>query len=245
MMCSSLRVAVLAGSLISIHTLAASGLAAPSVFFARDDDTMSMTSFPNSLAKFNQFTASLNSFGVDDIESHFGANPSLSFGPTGIQATTQGVFATSTPGFNLTIDAIALTESENAVGGPAANPVFAFNQNVTAFGMYVINGGDIQNNDPNSNSNPITFRLTDTVANTSVDVPIQVGPGWNFHNVFFLGVTDTTPFNEVTVIETNDAGDGILFDNVVAGQIPEPTSLVLAALGGAWILGASNLRRRR
>ena len=67
-------------------------------------------------------------------------------------------------------------------------------------------------------------------------MPVQVGPGWGFNNVFFLGVHDTVPFNEVEIIETGDVADGMLYDNIVAGFVPEPGSLVLMMLGGACAL---------
>ena len=98
MMCNSLRSAVVAIGLIAISVLSRPGLGAPTVFFNRDDPTTFMTSFPNSLAKFNQFTGSLTSFGVDNIDSAVGVNPPLTFGATGITATTQGVVAQSIPG---------------------------------------------------------------------------------------------------------------------------------------------------
>ena len=203
------------------------GLAVPSVYFGRDDST---ASFPNSQAKFNEFTNSLNLFGVDNVESHFGANPTLVFGATGIQATTQGVFATPTPGFPLTIDSTALAELEDVVAGPSMAPTFSFNRYITAFGIYVIQGGDMGNN------NPTTFRLRDSATNAFVDVPIQVGPGWTFDNIFFVGVSDTAPFNEVSIIESIDANDGMLYDNIVAGNVPEPGSLLLVMLGVACAL---------
>jgi hypothetical protein len=76
-------------------------------------------------------------------------------------------------------------------------------------------------------------------------VPVQVGPGWGFDNVFFFGITDTNPFNQVTIIENNSAGgdifDGMLYDNIVIRAIPEPSSLAMMTLGACLI---GRLRRR-
>jgi hypothetical protein len=239
MRCNVLRLALLAVGLISIIASARPVLAAPTVFFDRDDATAGMTSFPNSQAKFNEFTSTLFSFGMDNIESHFGPNPTLTFGATGIQAATQGVFATTAPGFGITINDVALAEIENIIAGPPLTPTFTFNQYITAFGVFVIQGGDAGNN------NPTTFRLRDTATAAFVDVPVQVGPGWAFSNVFFLGVSDTVPFNEVTILETTDAEDGMLYDNIVAGNIPEPGSLVLVMIGATCFLGRTIRFRRR
>src|SRR4051794_22548446 len=168
MMCNSMRLTVLVIGLISLSVWSRPGLGAPTVFFNRDDPTTFMTSFPNSLAKFNQFTGSLTSFGVDNIDSAVGVNPSLTFGATGITATTQGVVAQSAPGFM--IGTQALLELD-AAGAPQVDTVFTFNQYITAFGLYVIQGGD------GTNNNPTTFRLRNTATNAFTDVPVQVGPG--------------------------------------------------------------------
>ena len=225
---SSLRFTALAVGLLSIVASAQQALAVPTVFFDRDDNTGFMTSFPNSQAKYNQFAATLNSFGVDDIDTDAGFDPSLTFGATGITATTQGVLAQAAPTY--VIGTQALLEVD-AIGFPQVNTKFTFNQPITAFGAFVTQGGDTA-----SNNNPTTFRLRNTVANTFVDVPVQVGPGWLDNNAFFFGVTDTSPFNEVELLETGDAVDGMLYDNVVAGQIPEPGSVLLMLLGGAFAL---------
>jgi hypothetical protein len=238
MKCNKLRLALTAAGLVLMNLGARPTLAAPTVFFDRDDSTALMTSFPNSQAKFNQFTATLGSFGVDNIDTAVGIDPTLVFGATGITAASQGVLAQAAPTFQ--IGAQALLEAD-AVGFPQVNTVFTFNQPIRAFGLFVIQGGDGANN-----SNPTTFRLTDTVTNQSVDVPIQVGPGWGNNNVFFLGVINPMPFNQVSILEAGDAADGMLYDNVVAGHLmPEPSSLALLALGGALALGRSIRSRRR
>lgn len=235
MMCNSLRATALAVGLVSLSVWARSSVAAPTVYFDRDDSTTFMSSYPNSQAKFNQFTAALNSFGVDTIDTTVGMNPTLVFGATGITATSQGVLAQNAPGFQ--IGSQALLELD-AVGFPQVDTVFTFNQYINAFGVYIIQGGDSTNN------NPVTFRLRDTATNSFVDVPVQMGPGWGFDNAFFLGVTDSVPFNDVSIIESTDAVDGILYDNIVAGSVPEPGSLMLLLLGGACALGRRARCRR-
>jgi hypothetical protein len=230
MKCSNLRSVVLVVGLVSCALSARTTFATPSVYFDRDDATTFMTSYPASLAKFYQFTGTLSSYGVDNIEALDGFNPTLTFGATGITAVANNTLATSAPGFQ--IDTLALLESD-AAGFPQANTTFTFNQLINAFGLYVIQAGD------GANNNPTTFRLRNTVANTFVDVPVQVGPGWGTDNTYFLGIADGAPFNQVEIIETGDAADGQLYDNVVAG-VPEPASLGVVGLSALALV-----RRRR
>ncbi len=236
MKCNTLRLTLLALGLVSISAWAQPALAVPTTYFDRDDNTSLMTSFPNSLAKFTQFTSSLASFGLETADTLAGPNPGLTFGATGITATSFGVLPV--PAFTYQIGAQALVELETVSppNTPAMATTFNFNQHITAFGLYVIQGGD------NLNNNPTTFRLRDTVDNSFVDVPVQVGPGWGENNVFFLGIKDTDSFNEVSIIETGDVQDGMLYDNLVAGNVPEPGSSLLMTLGACALRFA---RRRR
>ncbi len=234
-MCNFWRLTLLACGLVMFTISTRPVVATPTVYFDRDNSTASMTSFPNSQAKFSQFLSSLSSYGIDNIDTAVGMNPALVFGATGITATTQGVLAQNAPGFQ--IGSQALLELD-AVGFPQVDTVFTLNQYITAFGAFVIQGGD------GANNNPTTFRLRNTATNAFVDVPLQIGPGWGFDNAFFLGVTDTAPFNEVSIIESTDAVDGILLDNIVAGHVPEPGSLALMLLGGACACGRYARGRR-
>jgi hypothetical protein len=216
---------------------AQSTLGAPTVFFDRDNSTTGMTSYPNSLAMFNQFTASLSSFGVATIDNVTPGvpNPTLPFDGSTITADTLGVLAV--PAAGLQIGTQALVELD-AVGPGQFDTTFAFSQYITGFGLYVIQGGDSTNN------NPTTFRLSDTATNAFVDVPVQIGPGWGSDNAFFLGVGNTFPFNQVTILESIDTSDGMLYDNIVVGTfVPEPSSVVLFAIGLIACIASLYLRR--
>jgi len=236
MKCNVAWFARLALSFFTSAALTPAAFAAPTVYFARDDSTSGMTSFPNSLAKFNQFASQLNTFGVDTIETASGVNPGLTFGGTGITGSAGGTVVQNAP--TLQIGNQALLELD-AAGAGQVNTAFTFNRLITAFGAFVIQGGD------GTNNNPITFRLENTVANTFTDVVQQVGPGWGFDNVFFIGFGDTNPFNKVTLLEATDVADGMLYDNVVAGFVPEPSSIALLLIGGATALGLAGKRRTR
>jgi hypothetical protein len=224
---------------LSIVASAQPARAAITTIFDRDDSSSFMFSYPNSQAAYNTFTSSLGFFGLSTIDAATpGANPTLSFPSTVVTATTSSVNASANPGFM--IGSQSLQEGD-LFGPPAANSVFNFSHYLTAFGLYVIQGGD------GVNDNLVKFRLTNTVANTFVDVPVQVGPGWGFDNVFFFGITDSNPFNQVTIIESNsapggDLADGMLFDNIVIRAVPEPSSLALMSVGACLI---GRLRRRR
>jgi hypothetical protein len=255
MMCNELRWAVLAVGLISFGASARSSFAVPTVYFDRDDSTALMTSFPNSLAKFNQFTAALNSYGVDTIDNVLDHSPSdfpfqLVFRDnngagniTGPSGNVTGVISFNAPTYQ--IGSMALLEQEGAFQ-PTANTVFNFDQPINAFGLYVIQGGDA------GNSNPTTFRFRNTVNNSSNDIMVQpLGPGWGENNVFFLGVIDENPFNQVEILETLEGpgvpaanSDGMLYDNIVAGTVPEPSSLALFIFGCAGALCRSARSRR-
>ncbi|MAT68026.1 MAG: hypothetical protein CMJ58_00720 [Planctomycetaceae bacterium] len=235
MKCNLARLFVLTFGVLSLGGSATTH-AAPTVYFERDDNSGFMTSYPNSQGLFDSFTASLSSFGVAPIDDAVGVDPALAFAGSGITATATGVLAQAAPGFQ--IGTQALLEIE-AAGGGDADTVFTFDQYITAFGLYVIQGGD------GANDNLTTFRLTNTAANSSVDVPVQIGPNWGQSNVFFLGLTDTDAFNQVQIIETLES-DGMLYDNIVAGfAVPEPASLALAALCGIGLAARAAGRRRR
>lgn len=209
-----------------VFVFAQPSLGAPMAFFDRDNSTSGMSSYPNSLAMFNQFTASLSSFGVATIDTvNPGVpNPTLPFDGSTITADTSGVLAI--PAATLQIGTQALVELD-AVGPGQFDTTFNFSQPITGFGLYVIQGGDTAINNT-------TFRLTDTTTSAFVDVPIQIGPGWGGDNAFFLGVGNDFPFNQVTILESIDTSDGMLYDNIVAGTFapaPEPSSVVLFAIG--------------
>jgi hypothetical protein len=167
----------------------------------------------------NAFLATLNSYGVEDLEDLSGANPTLTFGTTGITAATgfsNGVntfYPYSVSGVNFLWDA------------EGASDWLAFSEPVTAFGSYVVQGGDGSSAPPTSTpTNTLTLRIENTILGTSKNIFIQsLGPDWPFYNVIFVGVTDTMPFNRVSLVESFDH-DGLLWDDLVAGFVTPPLS---------------------
>jgi hypothetical protein len=240
MMCSKLRLSVLAVGLASLGVWAESGFGAPNVFVAHDNNFGSVEPNPNSLAKFNQFVSTLNSYGVDDIEDQ---SATLTFDATGITASAAGATATFNGGFGIGLSSLVENDSLPPEFGGSTDPVntvFNFNQAITAFGIFVIQGGDMDSTppiEPNHNNNPITFLLRDTANNLEQNVVVQVGPDWGFYNVLFVGLQSPEfAFDQVQLLEAGDIGDGMLYDNIVAGNIPEPGSLALVLVGGVCAL---------
>lgn len=242
MKCVPSRAAFWAAAILSIGAYAQPSLGAITTILDRDDPSVFMTSYPNSQTAFNTFTGSLPYYGVATIDDVPAApnplNPTITFTGSSITATTQNVLVQGAPGFQIGTQALL---EYDGVGGPQGDTVFTFNQQINAFGLYLIQSGDGANN-----SNLIRFRLQNTVTNSSVDVPIQAGPNWGTDNVLFFGVTDTTSFNQVTIVESNDLGDGTLYDNIVAGKlaVPEPSTLAMAALVGLGTVGGTRRLRR-
>jgi hypothetical protein len=262
MMCNKLRWVVLAVGLVWFTAWAQPSLGTATSYFDRDDNMLATPTLPNSTAMFNAFTAALSSYGIEDVEGintgapTFGFDPLLTFVGTGITAHTETApfqpttTAVQPPFAGFSIGSKALVESDalalfdpQAPQLPITDTVFTFNQRITAFGVFVIQGGDGP-----VNTNPTTFRLIDTASNSTVDQVLvsPLGPNWGSNNVFFLGVTDTVPFDRVQIVETTDGTDGMLYDNIVAGfAVPEPGSLVLMMLVGAWAVGRPTRFRRR
>ncbi len=160
------------------------------------------------------FLAALALSGVDNVESLSGANPTLTFGSTGITATSgfsNGVysqFAYSVSGMKFIWD----TEG--------VDDWLQFSEPITAFGSYVVQGGDGSSLPPTSApTNTLKFRLENTLLGTSKEIEIRgLGPDWPFYNVIFVGVTDTQPFNRISFVESYDH-DGLLWDDLVAGFV--------------------------
>lgn len=196
---------------------AGSSHAAVNVYFGGPANSKLDLTLPN-VAR-NSFLATLSSFGIENLETLAGQqNPTLAFGG-GVTATTgfsNGVntqFAYSVSGTNFLWD----TEG--------ANDWLQFSQPMTGFGSYIVQGGDGSSAPPSSTPpNQLTLRLENTMLATSKDVVIgNLGPNWPFYNVIFVGVTDSQPFDRVTLIESYDV-DGLLWDDLVAGTVSPSTT---------------------
>lgn len=197
-------------------------------------------SFANSNAAFDSFTATLSSFGIDNIDglAGFTPDPVLAFGATGITAQSDvnfvapfGTLAVS--GINALYDA-----GPGSPTGAAIDDTFLLNTPISAFGFYASNIGDA------ATANTVSVILENTLLGTSKIVPIGTfGPGNDSNATLFFGVTDTDPFNKVTLLETFDY-DGLLLDNVTAGYLAIPEVGSIGLLSAGVFLFAGLMRRR-
>lgn len=193
------------------------------------------------------FLSTLSTYGVDDLEdTTLGAPaPSLSFvGSFPLTATTNYAFAQSFGGAYSVSGTVFLYDGgPMSEGGPGASDDFIqLASPVTAFGSYFTNGGS------ESTSNTVTLRLSNgTDPGTYRTVTRVLGPSAGDNNVFFWGVTDTNPFDRITLIESLDF-DGILLDDLTVGNlapVPEPSSIALMVFGSAGLLWAARRRQQR
>lgn len=222
--------------LLTLAALAAPAAAAPVSYFGIDDPRGTLT---NSLQAQADFLATLSSYGTDTLEASptFVANPGLTFAGTSLTATSNSNYIASFGGLYAISGTKFLSDRGPANDTlPGIPDVFTINAPITAFGFFISNGGDAK-------ANSISLLLENTLLGTSKQVLIAVlGPLASGTNVVYVGVTDTDPFNRVSLIESYDF-DGMLLDDFTAGYVsavPEPSSFVLAGIAATVIL----LRRR-
>lgn len=191
-----------------------------------------------SLAARNSFLAGLSGVGVENFESQvLNAFPStLHFTGTSVTAassttdstdnyvttgTTYGTFATS--GTHYLFD--------NGSSSLGVNYTLNLSAPVAGFGMYVTDLSD-----GITPADQIEYKLTFS-DNATQTVETNVGTNNNNANVLFFGVISTNPAETITSIQilntVTNQGDAIGFDDFTIGlvAVPEPTSLVLSALG--------------
>lgn len=190
-------------------------------YFGQDDSNLDLT---NSNAARNSFVASLGSFYEETYEGIGGEfNPTIFVG-TPYQANTTFAQVVSFGPLAVSPTKLLLEIGPQGPNDPVFFDSMTFAQPITAFGTYIAQAGD-------GDANEITLRLENTLLDSSKDVIVgTIGPQAPFGNVLFFGVTDTAPFNKVTLIESFDY-DGILLDNTIVGVVPEPSTGCLSLLG--------------
>lgn len=211
-----------------------SAYGSPTTYFAVDSPR---GAFPNAKAERAEFLATLDSFGVDTLDgfASFTPDPTLSFGATGITATTQVAYVA--PFAAVSGTKALLDQGPAKADQPGIPDIFTLSAPVTAFGYYVSNIGD-------GPANVVTITLENISLGTSKQIVFDpVGSGLAADAVVFFGVTDADPFDRVTISESYDY-DGTLYDDITVGflkPVPEPGAWLLTAIGAGFLFAA---RRR-
>jgi autotransporter-associated beta strand protein len=220
---------LLSGAMVA-WTLCSFTEAAPMTYFGLDASKEDLT---HANAARLQFVATLNSYAEETLEALAGqADPTILEG-TPFEAETDfdrvhNIFAFSVSGTRALLD-----QGPGSIEAPGFDDWIQFSQPITAFGSYFAQGGD-------GPANQLTLRLANTSLGTSKDVSLMLGPGAPFLNIFFFGVTDTDPFDRITMIESVDY-DGILLDDIIAGFVRQPiaASTWNVDAGGNWSAAAN------
>jgi hypothetical protein len=183
----------------------------------------------------SQFLGALSSYGTETYDEITPmTNGTLSFGATGITASNtftvvEGPFNDNTYSYS----GNSLLEFPGESGN-----TFYLSSPVTAFGTYIDQAGD-------TDADTLSLLLQNTNTMTSETVPIgTIGPNADPYNIFYFGVTDTNPFNVVTLV-LSSGDDGVLLDNTSVGfaAVPEPSSLALVC--GSLLIGLAAFFVRR
>lgn len=168
---------------------------------------------------------SLESEGFNQATNEVGLT-SKTFGDVSVSATT--IFAVI-----LAFDTDGGTSSLLWVGSGTNELTFSFAQPINAFGIDVVSLGDA--------ADPTTLSVSlDGGAFTDVLTDFTGLAG----NVQFVGIVDTmAPFGSIT-FSSSALGDGAFLDRAQYGALPEPSTLVLFAMGVA-ALGFALRKHRR
>ncbi|MDC8772224.1 PEP-CTERM sorting domain-containing protein [Roseateles albus] len=217
-------------TVIAVAAFAALGSAHAStinIYTGSDDGAPVAGPWASSTAAEATFTAAASSFGLSQLitfesqpvgyNANFTAAPGVTVALTGANygAGLSGVSNTTLGnlyGFNVT------SGGANWLGFPNGSAKFSFAGGANFFGAYITG---VQREFTSS----LTIGFNDGSSQT-VFVPINVNGG-----ATYLGFTDTSSFNSVTI--SNISNDAWGIDNVTVAAVPEPASiaLLLAGLG--------------
>lgn len=222
--------------------------AGQTVYFGDDNPRGALT---NSFAARASFFAALNpgQFQTNDIEglAAFTFDPVLAFPALGINVATDVEFVgdeAPTPFYSISGTKVLFGRNDGFPPGGLPNlpNVFTMSTPVTAFGFFMTEVGDL------ANDTTLTLQLENIGLATSKFIAMGSYSGRQPNAAFFFGVTDTTPFDRVTIHKqtAGNANDGVTFDDITVGfaSVPEPGTMALAGLA-ALGLGALQQRRSR
>lgn len=207
----------------------------------------------NSLTARDAFINSFTLTGTENFESYapFTLPPFLTFGPaTATTTTTNAFFVIDDSGIGTPF---SVSHSSLLLGNFLDNNVFGISRPVNGFGLFFVNVGDAVVNqftlDLFSNQTGITKSISVNFNGNGTGVPTMFGPGRNQDDVFFFGVRDTDPFDQVTIRSLyTDGSDGVLYDDISIGFIigvPEPTTYALLVCLGVIAVGIYRYQKQK
>ncbi|NWG73586.1 MAG: PEP-CTERM sorting domain-containing protein [Rubrivivax sp.] len=239
------------------------------VYFGEDLGAGNAASMPNSTAARDSFLSNLSSFGVEGLESvvtndsGVGSTSTLNFGATGV---------TGTLSFETTVRSVPFNARFAAEGTKYLDTSFnrriTFSAPVQAFGLFVIDANEVDNNPTTATSggSVLTAEQIDARPFDSIDGIFRIlterSPGV-FELLFdggtfpaqdssamFVGLIDAAdPFRNIILINGTSGldtayQDGFGYDGLIVGTVPEPGTLALLALGLAGFGAAARKRSR-
>jgi PEP-CTERM motif len=248
-----------------------SAVAVPTVYSGLDLNAIDPGTMPNSLAARDQFATQLPAFGVESFQSfaagtefHIAPSPSLTFVGSSVTAVLTGGLVRDTP-----------FQGRFAVDGThfldtAYNQRITFNTPVAAFGLYVVDFNEVDNNPATVTVGGQTLTQTEIEARPfdSVDGIFRIvtersagnfellysGEPLSFRSGYasFVGLIDAaSPYSNIILINgasgLDDVGflDGFAYDQLMvatpAQLVPEPSTWALLMLG---LLGMVVVARR-
>ncbi|MCX7196532.1 MAG: PEP-CTERM sorting domain-containing protein [Proteobacteria bacterium] len=246
--------------------VAATPAMAAAVYFGEDLGAGSAANMPNSIAARTSFLSNLASYGVEGLESvtttgGVGSTSTLNFGATGVTGALSFLTTVRSVPFNARFAA----EGSNYLD-TSFNRRITFNTAAEAFGLFVIDANELNNNPASVTVNGQTLTQAEIEARPfdSVDgifrIVTERAPGV-FELLFdlgtfpaldssamFVGLIDAAnPFTNIILINgasglDNAFQDGFGYDGLIVGSLPEPGTLVLLGFG---LAGLAASRRRR